>query len=632
MKRVTLIKILVVIVPLLVVVAGMAHRELVSAYQATISSQILDRNGETIALEPNNKGYTVIDSAEVPGELKKLLLKKEDRFFYVHTGINPVSMGKEVLSRMGIGERDGSSTITEQLAKLILKTETERTVTNKVRESLSAFALELFESKESLVTKYSNSVYMGNQIQGFETASRAYFNVHGDKLSTEQTLQLLATIANPSHSNPLLPENTERAKLLAQQLEVAIDENAFVTPEQVKTNLAQFMSHDYSFELTPWLSAEVLKQKKVTTTIDLKLTTTVREIIDGIMPSLHERDAHNAAVVVLDVHTNDILSLVGSPDPSSAEYGQQINMLTKRRQVASTIKPLLYARAFESGMRPYTLIDDRETAYVTADGRTIYPRNFDNTYRGLVTADYALANSINVPAIKTLEFLGQEDFQEFMVKLGYYAPEKILEHQLGSALGTIDMTLLEMTHYYSLFPNEGELLPLKIFDTPTANTQIFPQERVTVIAPQYAELVTKILSNRYLAIDQFGYTSNLSLPLESYALKTGTSDNYRDTWVIGYTPDFVVGVWVGNADNSSTKRLSGQTGAGEIWNKVMQALVDTPYHRNSSFSYELIEKFSVEGKDAYGLPEDDIPRTRRLLLDGEVGRAGSSEVLGIERL
>ncbi|MES2216715.1 MAG: transglycosylase domain-containing protein [Patescibacteria group bacterium] len=609
------LKILIAVIILCLIISFAISRHLKGAYENTLSNQVIDRHGEIISIEPNNKGYLVLETSAVSPQIKELLLQKEDRYFPYHPGINPVSIAKTFFAKLGIGSRDGSSTLTQQLAKLILETETKRSLINKMYESVAAVSLEIFQSKNKILTEYANSVYLGNQIQGVETASRAYFNKSSEKLSTEEIMQLLVTLNNPSYNNPLLGNNIDRAISLSKEMGVSVHEESFVSPETVRKNLSAFATKDLSFELSPWLTENIKKTKKVSVTLDITLNEKIRDSVKSLMPGLYARDAHNAAVVVLDAHTNEILALIGTPNSTSGEYGQQINMLTKPRQVASTIKPLLYSKAFEAGMRPYTLIDDKEYPYTTADGRILYPRNFDNKYHGIVSADYALANSINVPAIKTLEFLTPEKFKELMITLGYPTPEKVIEHQLGTALGTIDMTLLQLTHYYSIFPNRGELLPLKIFADNSTNSVFYPDHAKQVIDPKYTELITKILSDRYLAIDQFGYASALTLPIQSYALKTGTSDDYRDTWVVGYTPDFIVGTWVGNTDNTPTKNLSGQTGAGEIWSRVMQVMMETEYNHNTSFTFDLIEKLPFEDRDSYGLPGDDVERARNLLLN-----------------
>ena len=595
-------------------------------YAETISSGVVDRSGNIIRIEKNNKGYYALEGSHLPDRLTKLILIKEDRYFPIHPGVNPISMLEMAAGKVGIGARRGSSTITQQTAKLLLQTETHRTIWHKIVETELALVMEIFESKEDILLMYANSVYVGNQVQGIETASRAYFDKGVDQLSTEEALQILVALNNPSFDNPYAENNIVHAKDLAKRLGIEVDEYGFVTPSQARENMRRFLGQGEVFELRPWLTQEASGDapRQIRVSIDRDLNERVRSVVRTVMPRLYTRDAHHAAVVILDTHTGDILTLVGSPDPHSSEFGHQINMLTKPRQVASTIKPFVYAKAFESGMRPYTLIHDREEKYVTADNRILYPKNFDGKYHGIVTAAYALANSINVPAIKTLEYVGFDHFSSFLASLGYTQTEKVVEHQLGTALGTIDMDLLELTHYYSIFPNQGTLRPLRLFPDERDNERLFQKHAskkpVTVMEAPYTQLITKILSNRYLAIDQFGYTSNLHLPLDSYALKTGTTDDYRDSWVIGYTPDFVVGVWVGNADNTPTQRLSGQTGAGEIWSSVMQLMADTPYNRKSTFAFDLIRPITIEGNEEYALPGDAIPAMRRLFLDDKSTR------------
>jgi penicillin-binding protein 1C len=613
MKRNIPFKLVLGVLACLIIAGWAVHLDLLRRYEHSLSAVVIDRNGEVIQIEKNDQEYFVIEASRLDPKIEDLLLKKEDRFFYFHPGVNPVSTVRALLYYAGIGERTGGSTLTQQLAKLLYQTESDRTVANKLKEALAAVSIEMFESKNDISLKYANSVFLGNQIQGFETASRAYFGLPSNKLSAEQILQILVTLNNPSYMNPLLETNIPRTKIIAHTLEIEVHDEFFTYPAEVARNLVSFNTQNESFELQSWLKD--VKDKRIQVTVDENLTKEIRTAITSLMPGLYARDASAAAAVVINAHTGEILSIVGTPDPSSQVYGQQINMALQPRQIASTVKPLLYAKAFEAGLRPYTFIDDKEYAYTTKDGRILYPRNFDEKYRGLVRADYALSNSINVPAIKTLEFLTPEVFQEFTSKLGYNHPEKIIEHQLGTALGTIDMNLLELTHYYSIFPNTGVLLPLRLFSDARTNKEFFPQKRSRMIDPKYTELITKTLSDRYLAIDQFGYASALNLPLSSYALKTGTSDDYRDTWVIGYTPDFIVGAWVGNTDNSPTKNLSGQTGAGEVWSRVMQIVAASQYNQHSEFTFPSLVKVPVENRDSFGLKGDNVPVAERLLLD-----------------
>jgi membrane carboxypeptidase/penicillin-binding protein PbpC len=555
---------------------------------------MVDRNGDMLMLVPNTKGNYALYATTTPERFSELLLKKEDRFFYEHPGVNPVSIAKLTISEIVTGNGRGASTIEQQLAKLLLENENERTIMNKAGELISALPLDLFMGKKNVLLEYSNTIYFGNRIQGVETASQAYFAKSADDLSDAEILQLLTSLGGPSYNNPILGNNIESATRLAAALNIPVAKESFVSPEKVALNLKKFLRQKDSFELRSYAEQNASDKtgttvKTMKTTVDKQLTEKIRTIVADLEPSLAKRGAHNMAVFVLKVPSNEILSMVGSADSAGNDFGQQINMLNNPRQVASTIKPFVYAKAFELGVRSYSLIDDIEYAYKTFDGRTLYPKNYDMKYHGRITAEYALANSINIPAIKALEFIGLDNFGAFMSKLGYADTKKIHDHQLGAALGTIDMTLPELVFAYSIFPNGGKLHPMRLFFDDKMNDAFFPGESREVIAKPYADAITKILADRYIGMDQFGYISNLNLPYDNYALKTGTSDDFRDSWVIGYTPDYIVGVWVGNADNTATDALSGQSGAGEVWSQVMQLMQQTSYDRHLPFSLESLD-------------------------------------------
>jgi membrane carboxypeptidase/penicillin-binding protein PbpC len=597
----------------LVVVGFQIENKLQVSYASGRSPKITDRDGTLILLEPNNKQFFSLYSTSTPPLFTSWLLKKEDRYFYYHPGVNPGSLIKALLDKFGLINRRGSSTITQQVVKLLLKNEVNRSRQNKITELVYSLVHDLFKSKNEILIEYLNSSYFGNRLQGLEISSRAYFEVSSDKLSNEQALQLLATLRNPSYSNPTSDTNIDLAKNLASTLAVPVDAKNFVSPNQAILNLREFNKTNDVFELETYLKNS--DNHDLELTIDLNLTREIRKIMNNTIPSLYSREAHNAAVVVIDAHTNEILSIVGTPDPESKQFGQQINMALEPRQIASTIKPFLYLKAFENELRPYTLIEDAEYKFHTGDGRTLYLKNFDLKYRGPVSAAYALSNSINVPAVKTLEFLGQEKFAKFLADLNYSDQGKIEEHQLGVALGTLPFSLLELTHDYSIFPRQGNYSSPHLFRDQTLNNKFFPKVDREITDKKFVQLINRILSDRHLATDQFGYASNLNISLNNYALKTGTSDDYHDTWVIGYTPDFIVGTWVGNADNSSTRKLSGQSGAGEIWSRVMELMASTEYDKQTLFDFsEIIE--IPEGKEAnFGLPGDNFEHYRFLLND-----------------
>jgi penicillin-binding protein 1C len=263
-------------------------------------------------------------------------------------------------------------------------------------------------------------------------------------------------------------------------------------------------------------------------TIDKELTEKLRDIVKRNIDNLKFKNAKNAALVVIKLPENELLSLIGSPNPESIEEGYKINMLEQPRPIGSTIKPFIYLESFEKGLRPYTLVEDREYKYITALGFPLYPKNFDYKYRGEVNLHYALSNSLNVPAVKVLEYVGLEDFYNFLKKdLGLEPVQDLDNYQLGIALGSLEMSLLDLAKYFTIFPNSGILKELKI----SSNSLSSPEKEVA--KPEYIQLVNKILNDRKTGVEQFGLKSELNLFQENYALKTGTSRNFKDSWIIG---------------------------------------------------------------------------------------------------
>jgi len=582
------------------VITHYLQSQLITAYNNQQSSVLLDRNNKTISILPNSKGYYAQYRKSLPKELKQLLIRKEDRFFYYHPGFNPISMIGAVLTRIGLGDREGSSTITQQLAKNILENELNRNVRNKLIETAYAISLETYCSKEKILEMYFNSLYLGNSIQGIHLASQAYFSVPPELLSQSQFVQLLATINSPSKNNPLKMINNEISLSLANRLNV--NSKGFTSLEQVKINHSKFQPVKTAyFEIS-----SLLTQGK--TTIDLELTSRIRDIVKRNIDELRAYNASNASVIVVKVPENEILALIGSPDPDSFSETYKIDMLHQPKPIGSTIKPLIYLKAFEKNLRPYTLVDDREYKYITAISLPLYPKNYDFKYRGIVTLHYALSNSLNVPAVKVLEYVGLEEFYNFLLNDLQFCPIQDLDqYQLGIALGSLEMKLIDLAKYFTIFPNKGTLKEIKITEQET--------QEIPIAEEKYVQLINKILNDRKTGIEQFGLKSELNLSQDNYAVKTGTSRDFRDSWIVGYTPDFLVAVWVGNADNSPTEKLSGQNGAGRIWHEVMELLFKTEYNKETEFDFSLVHEFNNQGEIEYGLEDDNYEKFKNTLIE-----------------
>ncbi|OIO45625.1 MAG: hypothetical protein COY72_01030 [Candidatus Nealsonbacteria bacterium CG_4_10_14_0_8_um_filter_35_10] len=601
-KNVSII-IFVLLICFFLIISSHSQKKLVEIYENQNSLVIKDREGETISVLPNKKGYRAQYINEIPPRLKELLVKKEDKYFYEHFGFNPISIFQVGLAKLGMGNRSGSSTITQQLVKILLGKEAERNLKNKILEFFYAISLEIFKNKGEILKMYANSIYFGNQVQGIEEASRFYFGVSPEFLTEVQILQLLATISSPTETNPGEFINKKIAVNLAEKLNLNSKELIMGDVSSVRENMENYLNEDLSFEIQPLI--ENLESNQLT--IDKELTERLREIIQRNLEYLKFKNAKNSALIVIKLPENEILALIGSPNPKSLQEGYQINMLTKPRPIGSTIKPFIYLKAFEKGLRPYTLVDDREYKYITALGFPLYPKNFDYKYRGEVNLHYALSNSLNVPSLKVLEFVGLDDFYNFLEKdLEFKPVQDLNNYQLGIALGVLEMNLVDLAKYFTIFPNNGILRDLKIF----LNQKI--AEKV-IARPEYIQLVNKILNDRKTGIEQFGLKSELNLFQENYALKTGTSRDFKDSWVIGFTPDFLVGVWVGNTENLPMDEISGQLGAGRIWSEAMELLLNSPYNKKTPFDFSLVKEYNYNDNVEFGLANDNFDESLEML-------------------
>ncbi|MDD4409591.1 MAG: transglycosylase domain-containing protein [Candidatus Pacebacteria bacterium] len=604
------IKILFLFLSALLITTYLIDKDAITRYESLASDQLIDRNGKTISLKPNNKGNIADYSENYPKEFKSLLLKKEDQYFYYHLGFNPISIIEDSLGRLGLSNRQGSSTINQQLAKNLLGNENERDIKNKMIEITYAISLNVWSNKESILDMYLNSVYFGNQLQGLNSTSLGYFGTSPNNLTTEQNIQILSSINSPNANNPITDNNIERAKSIADNLNIEIDGNKFTPKNTSLKNLNEYKKiRNIPLELTKYSELK----GRTGLTIDKEIDTRIKESIKKNIEILETKKAKNAAAIIISFPNNEIISMTGSPDPSQFTEGYQINMLERPRQIGSTIKPFIYLKGFEKGMRPYTILDDKEYKFRLSNNSPFYPKNYDSKYHGKLTAHYALSNSINVPALLTLNYVGIDEFGKFLEEIEFKPHQDIKEYQLGIAMGALEMTPKELASIFTIFPNNGHYNNLQIIkDNQETNKRFEPTINKQIIDESYIQLINKILNDRKTSIDQFGASSSLNLPIRNYALKTGTSHDYTDSLIVGYTPDFLVAVWVGNADSSETEGVSGQIGAGFIWNDIMQIMINSPYNKKTPLDFSNIKDFSDEGNIQYGLESDDYEKIKNL--------------------
>ncbi len=580
-------------------------------YETLLSDALYDRNGIPLSIKANSKGLYNYPLTDISDDFASLLIAKEDRFFYYHPGINPFSTVRALFHFLRFGNAGGASTITQQLTKNILGTEHTRTIKNKLREALYAVSLELYTDKDDILLMYAHTVSLGNQVQGFEAGSRAYFEKSFRDATRYEQVALLATLANPTKRNPWEKENETYATALYARLNLP---GLFVTPPITEGYAFQSPS---MFEIT---SLGITCTHSCTSTLDSTVTENLRAILARHIARERSRGARNGAIAVINPHTEELIALVGSPDPENEAHGGKINMALEPRPIGSTIKPFIYLKGFMEGLRPYSRVDDREYKYPIATGFALYPKNFDGVYHGEVTLHKALSNSLNVPSVKILEYIGLSHFYRFLGDTLSFTPIQPFDsYQYGIALGGLEMDLLTLTHYFTLFPREGSLAPLVTMHQGGTTTRTLPPqshiENMRFVAePKYTALVTTILSDRLTGVDQFGLKSNLNLTFSPYAVKTGTSRDFHDSWVVGYTPDFVVGVWLGNSENEPLMQVTGQSGAGTIWHDVMEYLKETPYYTGTSFTDAHITRIPIGPSLEWGLLGDVVSEHETLLL------------------
>ncbi|MDO8536701.1 MAG: transglycosylase domain-containing protein [bacterium] len=597
------------------VAANTIHNNLIARYSELKPQALRDRHNAEVGIYRNARGYYAVYIDEAPETFAKLLIKKEDRFFYYHPGINPLSIIRAMWNYVLEGRAYGASTITQQVAKNLLGNELKRTIANKAKESLYALAIELYASKKEIILMYANTAYFGNSMQGVEAASNYYFGKSTQALTFGEILRLLATLSSPSTRYPGTIANSAITKNLASILGVGAQSIAEFTPAINKP--LREKETGASFEMRT-LGISCPYPCKLT--IDQELTQRLREVLYRNLFSPSFQSVKNGAIVVIKLPENELLAVVGSPDPRFDVDGYQINMASEPRPIGSTAKPFFYAKAFEKGIRPYTLVEDRELKYAIGTGFEFYPKNYDGKYRGIVTIHQALSNSLNVPSVQVLEYVGLENFYKFLLEdLGFRPLRPLPNYGLGIALGGLEMDLLTLSHLFTVFGNEGVLKPLTVARNSETPIYLSPPmanvgQAKTVFDKRFIQLINKILSDRITGVDQFGLASQLNLEHDSYALKTGTSRDFHDSWTLGYTPDFLVGVWIGNSDNTPMQRVSGQTGAGKIWHEAMDMILASPYNQNTQFEFSLIEEKLLDGKLEYGLPGDDAEAMRIALL------------------
>lgn len=592
------------------------------------TTRILDRNGNLLyeILDPHAGRRTYVPLDEISPYMVAAIIATEDAGFYSNPGFDPQAIVRAFTQNLQEGETvSGASTITQQIARNLLFSPEERSQVSalrKVREIMLAQEITRRYTKDEILELYLNQIYFGNLAYGVEAAAETYFGTSADKLDLTQSSFLAGLVQAPSvydvFTNREITLNRQR-QVLALMVQASDENNCIfvsnnpqsicVTPEQAGAAAAEITNHqfrqpDIAIVFPHWVTfvRNLLEERfdpqtiyrsgfTVHTTLDPALQEVAQELVLGQVESLQDRRVSTGALVALDPRSGRILAMVGSADYSDEASDGQINMAIRPRQPGSSIKPLTYVAAFEKGWTPGTLIWDVPSEFPPSgnpdDPRAPYePVNYDERFHGPVTLRSALANSYNIPAVKTLDFVGIYDDPSTTEEEGLIAISRRMgittftrdDYGLSLTLGGGDVTLLQLTSAFSTFANGGVRHP------PVAIERIVDHQGETVfeyvesageavVRPEHAFLITSILSDNRARTPAFGPNSALNLPFLT-AAKTGTTNDFRDNWTLGYTADLAVGVWVGNADYTPMQDTSGLTGAAPIWHDFMIAAVD----------------------------------------------------------
>ncbi|MDX1600864.1 MAG: transglycosylase domain-containing protein, partial [Anaerolineales bacterium] len=587
------------------------------------TTRILDRQGNQLyeILDPNAGRRTYVPLEEISPFMVAAIIATEDSQFYEHPGFDPWAIVRAYMQNLQQGETvSGASTITQQIARNLLFTPEERsqvTALRKIREIMLAQEITRRYTKDEILELYLNQVYFGNLAYGVEAAAQTYFDTSADKLTLGQASFLAGLVQAPSVYDVFTNRDVtlERQRQVLSLMVVTSQEQGCIfvsnspnpvciNPEDAGAAAAALTNYEFdqpevSIRFPHWVNyvRGLLEDQydpqtiyrsgfTVHTTLDPYLQERAQTLVREQIQALADHRVTNGALVAIDPSTGEILAMVGSADYRDEASDGQINMSVRPRQPGSSIKPLTYTAAFEQGWTPATLIWDVPSEFPPSgnpdDPREPYePVNYDERFHGPVLVRSALANSYNVPAVKTLDFVGiyddpdtpeTEGLVPFAERLGISTLTRD-DYGLSLTLGGGDVTLLELTGAYATYANQGRRLPpvaiSRIVDHTGETVYSYePPEPEQVIRPEHAFLITSILSDNDARTPAFGPNSALRLPFPA-AAKTGTTNDIRDNWTLGYTPDLAAGVWVGNADYTPMRDTSGLTGAAPIWHDFM---------------------------------------------------------------
>ncbi len=569
------------------------------------STKIYDRTGEVLLYDVfQDIKRTVVPFDTISENIKEASLAIEDIDFYNHSGVKPVSFLRAIfVNILNLEFSQGGSTITQQVVKNSLLTG-EKKISRKLKEWVLAVKLEKILTKDQIFSMYLNEIPYGGNLYGVEEASQAFFDKSASDVTLAEAAYLAALPKAPTFYSPY-GKNRERLETRKNLVLSQMLENKFISRAEYDAAIAEKIEfqpqspfgikapHFVLFvkdQLTEKYGASVLEEGglKVITTLDYDLQKKVEDIArDYAKENEKNFDAENVAAVAIDPKSGDILTLVGSRDYFDDEIEGNFNVATAARQPGSSFKPFAYAEAFIKGYTPETVVFDLPTEFSTtcnpdgtprsASSNCYSPVNYDSIFRGPISMREALAQSINVPSVKTLYLAGLKDTLQLAKNMGITTLTDINRYGLTLVLGGGEVSLLDLTSAYSVFANDGNRNEyrsiLEIRDQDGDVIEKTDPSPYRVLPEEVARQISSVLSDEDARAPAFSYGSPLNFPGRSVAAKTGTTNDYRDAWVVGYSPNVAVGVWAGNNDNRAMKKQVARYIVAPFWNLVMKEAI-----------------------------------------------------------
>lgn len=600
---------------LLICVAGLAwltwdlpeiHQ--LNANLATPSVRLLDRNGSILyeVLEESGGRNSVIPLEAIPNQLIQATIATEDQRFYSHPGVDFIGILRAIwINLQGNETLVGGSTITQQVSRNLLmgSERSERSLRRKLREVILAFQLTHALSKDDVLALYLNQTYFGGMAYGVEAAAQTYFAKSAAELDLAESALLAGMPQAPALYNPftdyaaakerqgvVLRLMTECGYITEEQRQIAGREPLVLAEKPYPMEAPHFVMMVKN-EIDTLFNREQIYANgglEVRTTLDLNWQKKAEQAISRHLQAMQTSEdgfghnMNNAALVAIEPHSGEVLALVGSPDYFEARHGGAINMALAARQPGSALKPLVYAVALDptrqaSPWTAATMLLDVKTSFITGQGNAYIPENYDLKEHGPVLVREALASSLNIPAVITLDHIGLEELFTELKSMGITTLKDPRIYDLSLALGGGEIRLIELTAAYGVFANDGYAVePRLILEIRNSKGELLytPRDlpRKRVLDPRVAWLISDILSDNDARRIGFGLNSVLRLDRPA-AVKTGTTSNFHDNWTIGYTPNLVVGVWSGNTNYESMRGVNGLSGAAPIWHQFMRSVL-----------------------------------------------------------